>query len=113
MRNRRARRRQLWRWREVRTNVHNDLKYVRNTSARKSLRRSPTRSVPSKQRVGVVLSYVGMAAIVLYCIIPFYWMIVSSLRLPTEGRSTEFIPSPTSIENYQAVFSPRTTSAAH
>ena len=58
-----------------------------------------------RQRVGVVLSYVGMALIVLYCIIPFYWMIVSSLRLPTEGRSTEFIPSPVSIANYQGVFS--------
>jgi multiple sugar transport system permease protein len=46
-----------------------------------------------------------MAAIVLYCIIPFYWMVVSSLRLPTEGRSTELIPSPVSLENYQAVFS--------
>ena len=43
--------------------------------------------------------------IVLYCIIPFYWMVVSSLRLPTEGRSTEFIPNPMSIENYQGVFS--------
>jgi multiple sugar transport system permease protein len=60
---------------------------------------------PLKARIGVVLSYVGMAAIVLYCIIPFYWMVVSSLRLPTEGRSTEFIPSPMSIENYQGVFS--------
>jgi multiple sugar transport system permease protein len=61
---------------------------------------------PARQRIGVVLSYVGMAAIVLYCIIPFYWMVVSSLRLPSEGRSTEFIPSPISAENYQAVFSP-------
>jgi multiple sugar transport system permease protein len=60
---------------------------------------------PLKQRVGVALSYVGMAAIVLYCIIPFYWMIVSSLRLPTEGRSTEFIPSPASLANYVGVFS--------
>jgi multiple sugar transport system permease protein len=59
---------------------------------------------PLRQRVGVVLSYVGMALIVLYCIIPFYWMVVSSLRLPGEGRSTEFIPSPASIENYQGVF---------
>jgi multiple sugar transport system permease protein len=59
---------------------------------------------PLKARIGVVLSYVGMAAIVLYCIIPFYWMIVSSLRLPTEGRSTEFIPSPASLANYQGVF---------
>jgi multiple sugar transport system permease protein len=31
-------------------------------------------------------------------------MVVSSLRLPTEGRSTEFIPSPASLENFQAVF---------
>jgi multiple sugar transport system permease protein len=63
------------------------------------------RSKPSgKARLGVIASYIGMALIVLYCIIPFYWMIVSSLRLPGEGRSTEFIPSPVSIENYQGVF---------
>ncbi|HET9871529.1 MAG TPA: carbohydrate ABC transporter permease [Propionibacteriaceae bacterium] len=53
----------------------------------------------------MIASYVGMGLIVLYCIIPFYWMIVSSLRLPTEGRSTEFIPSPASIENFKGVFS--------
>ena len=63
------------------------------------------RSKPSgKARLGVIASYIGMALIVLYCIIPFYWMIVSSLRLPGEGRSTEFIPSPVSVENYQGVF---------
>jgi multiple sugar transport system permease protein len=57
-----------------------------------------------KARIGMIGSYVGMIAIVLYCIIPFYWMIVSSLRLPTEGRSTELIPSPVSIENFKGVF---------
>ncbi|WP_375424216.1 carbohydrate ABC transporter permease [uncultured Friedmanniella sp.] len=45
-----------------------------------------------------------MALIVLYCVIPFYWMIVSSLRQPSEGRSTEFIPSPVSVLNYKGVF---------
>jgi multiple sugar transport system permease protein len=60
---------------------------------------------PARQRVGVVLSYVGMALIVLYCIIPFYWMVVSSLRLPSEGLSTEFLPNPASVENFKAVFS--------
>jgi multiple sugar transport system permease protein len=59
----------------------------------------------SKALIGMIASYVGMGLIVLYCIIPFYWMIVSSLRLPGEGRSTEFIPSPISLENYKAVFS--------
>nr|WP_157677328.1 carbohydrate ABC transporter permease [Auraticoccus monumenti] len=46
-----------------------------------------------------------MAVIVIYCLLPFYWMIVSSLRIPTEGRSTEFLPSPASVENYIGVFS--------
>jgi multiple sugar transport system permease protein len=64
----------------------------------------PKRS--SKALIGLIASYVGMALIVLYCIIPFYWMIVSSLRQPTEGRSTEFIPSPASVQNYVAVFGP-------
>ncbi|HEX8511415.1 MAG TPA: carbohydrate ABC transporter permease [Propionibacteriaceae bacterium] len=52
----------------------------------------------------MIASYVGMGLIVLYCIIPFYWMIVSSLRQPTEGRSTEFIPSPLSFQNFAGVF---------
>jgi len=58
----------------------------------------------ARARVGVIASYVGMGLIVLYCIIPFYWMVVSSLRLPSEGRSTEFLPRPPSIENYKGVF---------
>ena len=58
---------------------------------------------PTRILVGMIASYVGMGLIVLYCIIPFYWMVVSSLRLPTEGRSTEFIPSPMSVENFGAV----------
>ena len=37
-----------------------------------------------KARVGMVASYVGMAVIVLYCILPFYWMIVSALRMVSE-----------------------------
>jgi multiple sugar transport system permease protein len=58
----------------------------------------------SKALIGMIASYVGMGLIVLYCIIPFYWMIVSSLRDPTQGRSTDFIPHPVSIENFKAVF---------
>jgi multiple sugar transport system permease protein len=58
-----------------------------------------------KARIGAIASYVGMALIVLYCIIPFYWMVVSSLRDPSQGRSTQFIPNPVSIENFKGVFS--------
>lgn len=49
---------------------------------------------------------IGMAIIVIYCLLPFYWMVVSSLRLPTMGRSTDFLPDPPSVENYIAVFDP-------
>jgi multiple sugar transport system permease protein len=54
--------------------------------------------------IGVIASYVGMGLIVLYCIIPFYWMIVSAFRDPSEGRSTEFLPNPASIGNFEGVF---------
>ena len=59
-----------------------------------------------KARFGMIASYVGMALIVFYCVVPFYWMIVSSLRLPSEGRSTEFLPNPPSVANFGAVFAP-------
>jgi multiple sugar transport system permease protein len=49
---------------------------------------------------------VGMALILVYCLAPFYWMIVSSLRLPSMGRSTQLIPRPISVQNYVAVFDP-------
>ena len=55
---------------------------------------------------GMIGSVVGMGFIVLYCILPFYWMVVSSLRLPSDGRSTDLLPNPASAENYFAVFSP-------
>ena len=57
-----------------------------------------------KAKIGMIASYVGMALIVLYGIIPFYWMVVSSLRDPSQGRSTQFIPNPISVENFKGVF---------
>lgn len=74
-----------------------------HTSAEEVARLSHPKESP-KARIGKIASYLGMALIVIYCILPFYWMVVSSLRLPTEGRSTEFIPSPASVENYFGVF---------
>ena len=49
---------------------------------------------PLRQRIGVVLSYVGMGLIVLYCIIPFYWMVVSSLRDPHRRAEHRVHPEP-------------------
>ena len=50
--------------------------------------------------------FLGMTFIIIYCVAPFYWMVVSSLRLPTMGRDTSFWPNPVSFENYPAVFDP-------
>jgi multiple sugar transport system permease protein len=60
----------------------------------------------AKWWLGTVGTVVGMGAIVLYCVLPFYWMIVSSLRLPTMGMSNDLLPNPPSLENFAAVFAP-------
>lgn len=58
----------------------------------------------AKWWVGRVASIVGMAFIVVYCLLPFYWMLISSFRLPTMGLSNDYWPSPASFENYTGVF---------
>jgi trehalose/maltose transport system permease protein len=50
------------------------------------------------------LPYVGIALIVLYCLAPFYWMVVSALRRPSEQFDTSFFPGHLSAENFRAVF---------
>ena len=59
----------------------------------------------SRWWLGKVATVIGMALIVLYCLLPFYWMIISSLRLPTMGQSADYWPNPVSLENYPGVFS--------
>jgi multiple sugar transport system permease protein len=52
------------------------------------------------------LLYVGIAIIVLYCLIPFYWMVVSALRRPNDQGDNTLFPSPLSFQNFTAVFEP-------
>jgi multiple sugar transport system permease protein len=59
----------------------------------------------SRWWVGKVASVVGMAFIVIYCLVPFYWMVISSFRLPTMGLSNDYFPNPVSLANYPGVFS--------
>lgn len=59
-----------------------------------------------RKGVGQVLGITGMILIVIYCVAPFYWMVVSSLRLPTMGLSNDFLPRPASFENFRAIFGP-------
>jgi multiple sugar transport system permease protein len=54
---------------------------------------------------GKWLTYLGVTAIIIYCLAPFYWMVVSSLRRTNDLFSNSPIPHPISFENYKAAFS--------
>jgi multiple sugar transport system permease protein len=48
--------------------------------------------------------WAGVALIALYCLAPFYWMLVSSLKPPGAIFNNDLLPSSVSMENYRAVF---------
>jgi multiple sugar transport system permease protein len=52
------------------------------------------------------LYYVGIAAIVVYCLAPFYWMVVSALRRPSDQFSNTVLPAPPALDNLTAAFNP-------
>jgi multiple sugar transport system permease protein len=49
---------------------------------------------------------VGIAVIVIYCLVPFYWMVVSAFRRPNDAGDNSPLPSPWSLGNFEAVFTP-------
>ena len=52
-----------------------------------------------------IWSTVGIGFIVIYCLAPFYWMVVSSRRTDSEIFENSWWPRHPSLENYEAVFS--------
>lgn len=46
----------------------------------------------------------AIALIAVYCLAPFYWMLVSSLKAPNDIFNNDLLPSHVSLENYRAVF---------
>ena len=63
------------------------------------------RSTRKKTPWSGVWATVGIGFIVIYCLAPFYWMIVSSLRPDQEIFENSWWPRHPSLENYEAVFS--------
>jgi multiple sugar transport system permease protein len=57
-----------------------------------------------RRRSWAWLAYVGIALIILYCLAPFYWMVVSSLRRPSDVFQTTLLPRPPSLDNYSDAF---------
>jgi multiple sugar transport system permease protein len=59
-----------------------------------------------KRNYGMYGAYVGIALIIIYCLLPFYWMIVTALRRPTDTFSIAPFPAPPSFQNFIDVFNP-------
>ncbi len=62
--------------------------------------------IQRRKKLGSVGVTLGIVAIVVYCLAPFYWMIVSSLRRASDLFSSSPLPNPISFQNYRAAFSP-------
>jgi multiple sugar transport system permease protein len=52
------------------------------------------------------LPYVGTAVVALYCLMPFYWMVVSAFRRPEDQEDNTPLPTHWSVKNFAAVFRP-------
>jgi multiple sugar transport system permease protein len=61
-------------------------------------------SKQSKRLGGAVLRWICIAIVAVYCLAPFYWMIVSSLRTTNDIFDTSLLPTTWSIESYLQVF---------
>ena len=64
---------------------------------------NPTTLHPVLRRA---LLWLGVAAVVAYCLAPFYWMLVSSLRRTSDIFDNSLLPARISFENYRAVLDP-------
>ena len=67
--------------------------------------RDPKAGKPKAKRTWRSYSvYAGLALIFAYCLAPFYWMLVSSLRRTADIFDNTLLPAPFSLENYAKVF---------
>ncbi|MGW2748379.1 carbohydrate ABC transporter permease [Streptomyces sp. NPDC001450] len=89
------------------------------TAALGNLRRAPGRgharpapvrrglTPAARRRLGTVGLALSVAVIVLFCLAPFYWMLVSSLKGPNDIFNNDLWPNSPTLANYRAVFSGR------
>lgn len=65
--------------------------------------KTTSRGADRLKKAGILL---GVAAIVVYCLAPFYWMIVSSFRRTSDIFDNSLLPTPWSTESYTGAFDP-------
>jgi len=49
--------------------------------------------------------WVAVGAIVIFCLLPFYWLVNISLKSSADLSNSELFPSPPTLDSYQAIFS--------
>ncbi|SEG10622.1 carbohydrate ABC transporter membrane protein 2, CUT1 family [Thermomonospora echinospora] len=59
---------------------------------------------PWPARLRGALPYAGIALVALYCLAPFYWMVISAFRRPQDQFDNTPVPVRWSVENFTAVF---------
>lgn len=80
---------------------------TRPRTARPDLTRPGTRTAPTPgwfRGVGPIGRTVAIILIAVYCLAPFYWMIVSSFRRSTDIFQNTLLPTTWSLESYRQVF---------
>ena len=50
------------------------------------------------------LRWVGIAAIMVFCLFPFYWLINTSLKTGSDLTSAKIVPPNPSLDNYKSIF---------
>lgn len=75
---------------------------LRGDSGSEELRVNPS----GQDRLGTVARVVGIGLIVLYCLAPFYWMIVAALRNPADVFETTLWPTRPTFDNFLEAFKP-------
>ncbi|HEY7487526.1 MAG TPA: carbohydrate ABC transporter permease [Streptosporangiaceae bacterium] len=68
--------------------------------------RAPVRPPRRALRPRRALPYIGIAVVGIYCLAPFYWMVVSAFRRPQDQGQNSALPAPWSLQNFTAVFKP-------
>jgi multiple sugar transport system permease protein len=65
---------------------------------------SRTRVARRKRRNWSWLLWIAVAAIVLFCLFPFYWLVNTSLKTGPDLSSASLLPPHPTLKNYQAIF---------
>jgi multiple sugar transport system permease protein len=61
-------------------------------------------SVGHPERLRKTLLWIAVAAIVLFCLFPFYWLINTSLKTGSDLSSANLLPPDPTLENYTSIF---------